>query len=56
LAAEPGTSNHGWGLAVDADVRDPALLAWIREHGPEFGWVEAVPREPWHWEFRPHQV
>lgn len=56
LAAVPGTSNHGWGLAVDADVSDPALLAWIREHGRDFGWVEAVPREPWHWEFRPHQV
>jgi zinc D-Ala-D-Ala carboxypeptidase len=56
LGAEPGTSNHGWGLAVDADVTDPTVLSWIREHGPEFGWVEAVPREPWHWEFRPHQT
>lgn len=56
LAATPGTSNHGWGLAVDADVRDPEVLAWLRRHGPDFGWVEAVPREPWHWEFRPHQV
>lgn len=56
LAAKPGTSNHGWGLAVDADVTDPTVLAWIRENGPRFGWVEAVPREPWHWEFRPHQT
>lgn len=56
LAAKPGTSNHGWGLAVDADVTDPAMMSWIREHGPEFGWVEAVPREPWHWEYRPHQT
>lgn len=53
LAAVPGTSNHGWGLAVDADVRDPALLEWLRQNGPAFGWVERVPREPWHWEFRP---
>lgn len=51
LAAVPGTSNHGWGLAVDADVRDPALLAWLRQNGPMFGWHERVPREPWHWEY-----
>ncbi len=56
LAATPGTSNHGWGLAVDADVRDPRLLEWLRTNGPRFGFVEAVPREPWHWEYRPHQV
>jgi hypothetical protein len=56
LAATPGTSNHGWGLAVDADVTDPALLAWVRANAPRFGFVEAVPREPWHWEYRPHQV
>lgn len=56
LAAVPGTSNHGWGLAVDADVRDAETLAWIRENGPRFGFVEAVPREPWHWEYRPDQV
>ena len=52
LAAVPGTSNHGWGLAVDADVRDPALLEWLRQNGPAFGWVERVPREPWHWVYR----
>jgi hypothetical protein len=56
LAAQPGTSNHGWGLAVDADVTDPAMLTWIRQHGHEFGWVEAAPREPWHWEYRPEQA
>lgn len=56
LAARPGTSNHGWGLAVDADVTDPATLNWLRVNGPRFGFVEAAPREPWHWEFRPHQV
>jgi zinc D-Ala-D-Ala carboxypeptidase len=56
LAAVPGTSNHGWGLAVDADVTDPATLEWLRRNGPRFGYVETVPREPWHWEFRPHQV
>lgn len=54
--AVPGTSNHGWGLAVDVDVSDPATLSWIRSNGWRFGFVEAVPREPWHWEYRPHQA
>ena len=54
--ATPGTSNHGWGLAVDADVTDPATLNWLRTNAHRFGYVEAVPREPWHWEFRPHQA
>ena len=50
LAAVPGTSQHGWGMALDVDV-DSAGLAWLRQHGAEYGYVEAVPREPWHWEF-----
>lgn len=54
--AVPGTSNHGWGLAVDADVTDQRTLAWMRANAYRFGYVEAVPREPWHWEFRPHQA
>jgi D-alanyl-D-alanine carboxypeptidase len=56
LAAVPGTSPHGWGMAVDADVRDAATLQWLKVNGPRFGWVETTPREPWHWEFRPSQV
>lgn len=56
LGATPGTSNHGWGLAVDADVTSPAALDWMRSNAWRFGFVEAVPREPWHWEFRPHQA
>lgn len=54
--AVPGTSNHGWGLAVDFDVTDPTTLAWLRNNAYRFGFVEAVPREPWHWEFRPTQA
>jgi zinc D-Ala-D-Ala carboxypeptidase len=56
LAAVPGTSTHGWGMAVDADVRDAATLEWLRVNGPRFGWAETTPREPWHWEFRPSQI
>ncbi|MCU1398004.1 MAG: peptidase and DD-carboxypeptidase VanY/endolysin [Acidimicrobiales bacterium] len=56
LAAVPGTSNHGWGLAVDADVTGKAALQWLQDNGHRFGFVQAVPREPWHWEFRPAQA
>jgi hypothetical protein len=54
--ATPGTSNHGWGLAVDADVTAPRTLDWMRNNAWQFGFVEAVPREPWHWEYRPNQA
>lgn len=55
LAAKPGTSQHGWGLAVDLKL-DPNAQAWMRQHAKEYGFVENVPREPWHWEFQPHKV
>jgi hypothetical protein len=56
LGATPGTSNHGWGLAVDVDVSNDRAMSWMRTNGYRFGFVEAVPREPWHWEFRPQQA
>ncbi len=52
LAAKPGTSEHGWGLAADLKL-DATAQAWMRQHGSEYGFVENVPREPWHWEFVP---
>ena len=52
LAAVPGTSNHGWGLATDLNLDGPAL-AWMRENAARYGYVEDVPREPWHWTYRP---
>jgi D-alanyl-D-alanine carboxypeptidase len=50
LAAKPGTSNHGWGLAVDLDL-NREQQAWMRANGSRFGFVEDTPREPWHWGF-----
>jgi hypothetical protein len=62
LAAVPGTSNHGWGLAVD--LSDPISggtsreYAWLRVHGPDHGWDNpswarpgGTKPEPWHFEF-----
>ena len=52
LAAEPGTSKHGWGIAVDLRL-DSTAQAWMRTNGARFGFVENVPREPWHWQYTP---
>jgi LAS superfamily LD-carboxypeptidase LdcB len=52
LAAKPGTSEHGWGMAADLDLNAKAQ-AWMRENGARYGFVENVPREPWHWAFEP---
>lgn len=51
LAAKPGTSDHGWGMSVDLRLDGPAL-AWMRANGASHGFVEDVPREPWHWTFQ----
>lgn len=57
LAATPGRSMHGWGIAVDFDTR-VTDFAWLREHAGAFGWIHpawAQPGgskpEPWHWEY-----
>jgi hypothetical protein len=60
LAAVPGTSNHGWGLAVDLGCGVQSSRSsgyrWMVANAGRFGWVHpswAVhdPFEPWHWEF-----
>jgi hypothetical protein len=58
LAARPGTSNHGWGIAVDLPT--PAMQAAVRDHGHEFGWGirggrlgSDAPSEAWHCTWHP---
>lgn len=51
LAAAPGTSNHGWGLALDLDLDDKAQ-AWMGENAWKYGYYEDVPGESWHWTYR----
>lgn len=48
LAAEPGTSNHGWGRAVD--LKYPAAMRpVIDKYGAKYGWRWGeAPSEPWH--------
>lgn len=57
LAARPGSSNHGWGKAVDVPL--PAQQAALRKYAHLFGWGIAggklasdAQSEPWHCTFR----
>ncbi|MFD8500211.1 D-alanyl-D-alanine carboxypeptidase family protein [Amycolatopsis sp. NPDC059657] len=62
LAAIPGTSNHGWGLAVDlcggAESFGSSQYRWLIANAGRFGWINpgwaragGGREEPWHWEF-----
>lgn len=63
LAATPGKSNHGWGLAIDFCRIETkgARWTWLQENGPLYGfenpgWAKSGgsgPYEPWHWEYIP---
>jgi LAS superfamily LD-carboxypeptidase LdcB len=52
LAAKPGTSEHGWGMATDLDLNSQAL-SWMKENGGKYGFEMNVPRENWHWAYKP---
>jgi hypothetical protein len=56
MAATPGTSNHGFGLAADLSNSPTvpiggATLRWMATHGPSFGYWNTVRSEPWHWSY-----
>jgi hypothetical protein len=62
LAAVPGTSNHGWGLALDLcggiESWGSPAHNWMAKNAGRFGWVNphwarqgGGREEPWHWEF-----
>jgi hypothetical protein len=64
LAALPGTSEHGWGLALDigcgVNTYHGDAHKWLVEHAGAYGWVnpgwaqaDGSKPEPWHWEFKP---
>jgi hypothetical protein len=62
LAATPGTSNHGWAMAMDMEngMNDfnSNTHKWMEANGAKFGWINppwavrgGSKPEPWHWEF-----
>ena len=55
LAAKPGTSEHGWGMATDLDLNSKAL-SWMKQNGEKYGFVNNVARENWHWAYKPKSV
>lgn len=60
-AASPGTSNHGWGLALDIaeeydkdSAPDPireAFVRWLCENARRYGISAELQSEPWHWRY-----
>jgi len=60
LSAQPGTSNHGWGMAFDwgngvVRVRDlvgQVHHTWMVQNAPAFGFTSTleITGEPWHFE------
>ena len=63
LAATPGQSEHGEGLAIDlcggSAVGSTATYTWLRANGPRYGWDNpdwarvggSGPHEAWHFEY-----
>lgn len=60
-AASPGSSNHGWGTAVDicGGVQNQGTVQfnWVRANSLKYGWFHPAwayssPFEPWHWEYQ----
>ena len=62
MAATPGKSNHGWGIALDIGSNvnnwNTREHNWMKQNAGNFGWTNpdwAQPgrgqEEPWHWEF-----
>lgn len=62
MAAVPGTSNHGWGLALDLAIDadgdeafewpvkslDTKAVSWLLNNADKFGFCWEVQSEPWH--------
>ncbi len=64
MAAEPGTSTHGYGIALDVALDGRTIsfasaeFTWLVEHGPFFGFyhpefagIWSPTPEPWHFEY-----
>lgn len=62
VAAVPGTSNHGWGMAIDlgcgVGIFGNAKHNWMAANGPTYGYAQpswakqgSSRAEAWHWQF-----
>ena len=55
LAARPGTSNHGWGVAADMSWENEAAWQWMKNNAARFGYIFDVPSERWHITYQENQ-
>ena len=67
-AADPGTSNHGWGLAFDWHHKGTAGSGFVQKTDAEFKWMKKNAStygfwwagvgfgEPWHFEIAESEV
>jgi hypothetical protein len=52
VAAVPGTSNHGLGLACDFVLdQHSKILNWLIKNADEFGFAAELQSEAWHWRY-----
>lgn len=64
MAAVPGTSQHGWGKAIDFSEKGVSLTfdspgyTWMKNNAWKYGWNHpgwaepgGTAPEPWHWEW-----
>ena len=61
VAAVPGTSNHGWGLALDiaeerngqpgVDSISTKFVQWLIKNAKSYGFSAELQSEPWHWRY-----
>ncbi|CAF1190018.1 unnamed protein product [Rotaria sordida] len=63
LAARPGKSNHGRGIALDLNTNcgsqsgakpncgGSKVYQWLKNNGHKYGFKRTVRSEPWHWEY-----
>jgi D-alanyl-D-alanine carboxypeptidase len=52
--ASPNRSAHVSGDAVD--IGPSGAVAWLSEHGAEYGLCQIYGNEPWHYELRPEAI
>lgn len=48
LAAVPGTSNHGWGIASDLKYGSNAAIKWAHANASKFNLAFPISSENWH--------
>lgn len=61
MAGVPGTSNHGWGLALDiaeerngkpgVDSIGDKFIKWLIKNAATYGFSAEDQSEPWHWRY-----